>query len=243
MPKRLLLLSNSTLLGQNYLQCWKSKIDKLFKELSIKSAVFVPFAEVTISWDDYTQKVTQALSPYQIIGLHKVDCQCEAINQTNAIIVGGGNTFHLLFYLQKNNLLDLIKSKVEKGLLLYIGWSAGCNVACPDIATTNDMPIIWPLSGQALDIFWYNINPHYNNWTPSGLNAESRDDRLKERLLVNPRPIVALPEGMGILVTDHSAVLIKGVTPEQVDLKCLLWRVSDEKSVTTIELKAGQILP
>ena len=62
-----------------------------------------------------------------------------------AIVVGGGNTFHLLAKLYAAGLVELIAERVRAGVP-YIGWSAGSVIACPRSRTTNDMPIVEPPS-------------------------------------------------------------------------------------------------
>lgn len=103
----------------------------------------------------------------------------------------------------EHKLLDSIRERVlGPSKIPYIGWSAGSNVAGPDIGTTNDMPIIWPPSDCALNLVPYNLNPHYSEWTPPNHKGETRIDRLNECVLVKKRPIVAYSEGVGILVEN-----------------------------------------
>ena len=83
-----------------------------------------------------------------------------------------------------------------------MGASAGCNVACPTISTTNDMPIVEPPSLAALALINFQINTHYVENEYEGLSSytgESRKQRL-EYVNETQRSVVGLPEGTGIRV-------------------------------------------
>ena len=75
--------------------------------------------------------------------------------------------------------------------------------------TTNDMPIIIPKSFDSLNIFPYQINPHFISGKLAGHNGESREERLEEFLIANPKEtIYALPEGTALLVEGSEAEVI-----------------------------------
>ena len=61
--------------------------------------VFIPYAGVTIDWPSYTEKVQSALPEFNIVGIESFDDPKLAIEQADAVMVGGGNTFHLLHQL------------------------------------------------------------------------------------------------------------------------------------------------
>jgi len=123
-------------------------------------------------------------------------------------VVGGGNTFRLLEQLERADLLTRIRGRVREGLP-YIGWSAGANLACPTICTTNDMPIIEPRSFAALGLVPFQINPHYTNASLPNHGGETRDDRIVEFVALNPKAIVAgLREGSLLRVEGESLALL-----------------------------------
>ena len=131
-----------------------------------------------------------------------------AIKNANSIAVGGGNTFMLLYTLYKLNLIEPIKEAVANGTK-YFGWSAGANIAGKTMMTTNDMPIIMPKSFDSLNIFPYQINPHFISGKLAGHNGESREERLEEFLIANPKEtIYALPEGTALLIEGSEAQVI-----------------------------------
>jgi len=134
----------------------------------------------------------------------------EAYNfkEAQAIAVGGGNTFHLLSHIYSNALLDVISERVNEGLP-YMGWSAGSNLACPTIKTTNDMPIVQPPSFEAVGAVPFQINPHYLDAHPAGHGGETREDRIREFIEVNRDMYVAgLREGSTLRVEGNDMELL-----------------------------------
>ncbi len=191
---RLKLFSNSTMPGESYL-AWALPYLRDHLE-GIEEILFVPFAGVTIDYDTYTQNVARALPEKRVLGLHTVADKIGAVQQSSAIVVGGGNTFALLYRCQQEGLLPVIASAVRGGVP-YAGWSAGANLACPTIKTTNDMPIIATDGLEALSLVPFQINPHFTEKTIAGHGGESRIQRLREYLARNPAlPVLGLPEGM-----------------------------------------------
>ncbi len=204
----LLLLSNSTNPGQPYLDWPMDYIDRFIGNIS--EALFIPYAGVSFSYDDYEQKVQEALSMrgIKIKSIHHFDDPVEAVNQAQAIIVGGGNSFHLLDQVQRLGLVEPLQRKIKRDNIHYIGWSAGSNLACPTVKTTNDMPIIEPQSFNALNLIDFQINPHYTERTIEGHGGESRLMRLEEYSAINDIPVLCLPESCGIRIDKSGTRLL-----------------------------------
>lgn len=193
----LLLLSNSTNFGEEYLSYPKQAIKDFLGNIG-DNIIFIPYAGVTFSWDDYTQKVNDALAEIQVQvqGIHSTDNPVKSISEADAIMVGGGNSFQLLNLLYKNDLVKAIRTKISSGTP-YIGWSAGSNMACPTLKTTNDMPIVEPPSFKTLDLIPFQINPHYTEAVIPDHGGESRELRILEFIEANKEMlVVGLPEGM-----------------------------------------------
>ena len=213
---RLLLISNSTNAGEAYLEHPLDQI-KTFLGSTRVNALFVPYAGVTISFDDYTSRVSERFQEigHAITSVHEVDDPVLAVQQAEAIVVGGGNTFHLAKIMQEQGLIDAIREKVLAGTP-YIGWSAGSNMACPSIRTTNDMPIVEPVSFQALNLVPFQINPHYLDANPEGHAGETREMRIEEFLEANPGIfVVGLREGTMFLVEKELMQLL-GPRPARI---------------------------
>lgn len=182
--------------GQEFLEHAVSDI-KDFLGVEVKRVLFVPFAGVTRSYDDYAAAVSGRFEEmnYELVPVHRTADAVEAVRSAEAIAVGGGNTFHLLRELYETALVESIRERVEAGVP-YIGWSAGSNVACPTIRTTNDMPIVEPQSFVALGLVPFQINPHYTDEQLTNHAGETREQRIVEFLKANANVrVVGLREG------------------------------------------------
>lgn len=175
---RLLLLSNAKCEGMGYLEHAREHV-RDFLGGTVPRVLFVPFAAVTRSYDDFvgqTLPVFDALG-VAVEGIHRCTDPVAAVNEAPALMIGGGNTWKLLRELRSQALLPAIRARVERGMP-YIGWSAGSNVACPTIMTTNDMPICDPHGFDALGLVPFQINPHYLHGNPPGFKGETREERI-----------------------------------------------------------------
>jgi len=234
--RRALLVSNSTLHGHGYLDHCAAEI-RAFLGAAVRRVLFVPFALQDRA--AYVAKVRERLAR---IGL-EVDGLLEpgrspagadpadperaraAIAGAEAIFVGGGNTFRLLATLQNLGAIAQIRARVLSGMP-YIGSSAGSNLACPTIRTTNDMPIVEPRSFEALDLVPFQLNPHYLDPSPGSTHmGETREQRLREYLEENDRVVVGLREGAWLRAegetlalggTTGARIFRRGAPPEEV---------------------------
>jgi dipeptidase E len=214
--KRLLLLSNSTLHGEGYLDFCEAEIRDFLG--SRERILFVPFA--LHDRPAYAEKARERLGRmgYEVSSLHEAPDPQEALRGTEGIFVGGGNTFRLLDSLYDLDLVGALRRQVEAGTP-YFGASAGANVACITIKTTNDMPIVQPPSLDALGLVPFNINPHYIEPDPASTHqGESRDDRIREFHEVNDAVVVGLREG-SMLRIEGPGVVLKGRTRARIFMK------------------------
>ncbi|MBS6287318.1 MAG: dipeptidase PepE [Campylobacter concisus] len=206
--KNALLISASSYQDTGYLRHCKNWVKDFLGENGKEEILFIPYAGVRRTNDEYEQKVIDRLKNKNIKSIHHYEDKISAIKNANSIAVGGGNTFMLLYTLYKLNLIEPIKEAVANGTK-YFGWSAGANIAGKTMMTTNDMPIIMPKSFDSLNIFPYQINPHFISGKLAGHNGESREERLEEFLIANPKDtIYALPEGTALLIADNEAEVI-----------------------------------
>lgn len=206
---RLLVISTSTIHGSGYLEYIREEI---LDFLQTDELLFIPFARPSgISHDEYTQSVKDALNPFgiKVSGVHSYDDPKEAVNNAKAIFIGGGNTFLLLKTLYKLGLVEVLREVVANGTP-YMGSSAGSNMTGLTIGTTNDMPIVYPPSFDALQFLPFNINPHYLDPDPNSTHkGETRETRINEFHKFNEQTVIGLREGSWLRV-ENSTIELKG---------------------------------
>ncbi len=205
---RLLLISNSTNAGEQYLAYAMPQIGAFLK--GVKRVVFIPYAGVRFSYDAYQEKVAKRFAEAGIAvdSVHQTQDPKGMLAEAEAIVIGGGNTWRLLQQMQENDLIGVIREKVLNGTP-YVGWSAGSNVSCPTISTTNDMPVVAPRSFEALNLVPFQINPHYLDANPAGHAGETREERIIEYIELNrDRTVVGLREGTMLQVEGEQMELI-----------------------------------
>lgn len=238
MQHNLFLLSSTAVYG---MQPLAYALDAVKDFLGHERVVhFVPYA--MLDYDSYTARTQQTLAPLGITvrGVHAEANLHQAVAEATILYVGGGNTFRLLKTLQEHHLLDIVRQRVEAGELRYIGSSAGTNVACPSLRTTNDMPIVQPASFGAFDLIPFQINPHYLDADPNSTHqGETRAQRIEQFQEENDVPVLGMREGtwlrrhgpeLRLGGITHARLFIRGMEPQELapgtDLSWLL-----EKSV------------
>jgi dipeptidase E len=211
MPKsRVLLISNSRQGDKPYLAHAENSI-KAFLDKQVKEALFIPWASVVVPYAEYSRTVMTRFTQLDIgiKSIHQFPDPVEAIESSQAIVVGGGNTFKLLYELQESMVSKAIRRKVEDGTP-YIGWSAGANIAGQTIMTTNDMPVVWPKSIEALNLVPFQINPHYTDAVPPGFSGETREERIAEFTLLHQKTyVVGMREG-AVIILDKGTAKLEG---------------------------------
>lgn len=229
---RLLLFSNSTNAGEEYLGYTLPYIDS-FLPLEKRKAAFIPYAGISVGFDKYAEMVSDQLTKVgiEIISLHNSTNKKKTIEEADIIIIGGGNTFFLLKSLQEENLLGIIRTCVLEGTP-YIGWSAGSNMACPTIKTTNDMPIVEPANFYALNLISFQINPHYTDFKQEDHAGETREMRILEFLLANQDVYVTGLREHTLLQIEEGKIELKGTH------SCRIFK----KGMPPIEIQPGEDL-
>lgn len=190
----LLLLSNSSIFGRGYLGHALEAIEEFLD--GRRTVHFAPYA--LKDHDGYTQKVRDALGRFgvEVIGLHTADSATEALKGADVLFVGGGNSFRLAKALQDEGLLEPVRDQVAAGQTSYMGSSAGTNMSCPTLRTTNDMPILEPSSFASFGLIPFQINPHYLDPDPASKHmGETREERINQFLEENDVAVLGMREG------------------------------------------------
>lgn len=230
--KNIIIASTSTVHGGTYLSYLSEQLRKLFSETD--EILFIPYARPGgITHDAYTKIASEAFSKIDInvIGIHTFKDPVEALNNAKGVFVGGGNTFVLVSQLYRNEIIQPLREAIFNGTP-YVGTSAGSNICGITMATTNDMPIMYPPSFKTLGVIPFNINPHYLDPDPNSKHmGETRETRISEYHTQNNIPVIGIREGSWIRVKGDSIVL-KGNLPARV--------FEQEKKPTEIE--SGSLL-
>ena len=210
---RLLLISTSTVFGTRYLEHAYGELREVLSGVS--RVLFIPFA--LRDRDAYAAKAREAFGElgFSLDSLHQAQDPRRAVENAEAVFCGGGNTFRLLRALCELELMEPLRRRAQDGMP-YTGASAGSNLACPTIRTTNDMPIVQPPTFDALSLVPFQINPHYVDPAPGSTHmGETRETRLREYLEENETPVVGLREG-AIVRVEGDSMLLKGVAGARV---------------------------
>ena len=207
--KRLFLVSSSRIHGYGYLKHCDADLRAFFA--GVKRVHFVPWA--LLDHAGYASKVRPRFTELglELVSLHECTDPAAALRDAEALFIGGGNSFRLLTELYAHDLVGLIYQRVVDDGMRYMGSSAGSNMACPTLKTTNDMPIVEPPSFDALGLVSFQINPHYIDADTSSTHmGETREDRIREFHEMNATPVVGLREGAQLWV-EGDRVELRGV--------------------------------
>lgn len=234
--KRLLMISNSTRAGHPYLEYCIDDIGRFLD--GIRQIVFVPYAAVTFSYDEYEAKVQAKFDKFgiKVHSVHRDADPVQTVMNAEAICVGGGNTFSLVSKMHAEGLIEAIRTKINAGTP-YVGWSAGSNVCCPTLCTTNDMPIVEPSSFATFAVIPFQINPHYLDTHPEGHAGETREQRILEYIEANDgMNVVGLREGCMLTLSDGRLTL-RGERPMRLFHKgCEPRELTSDDDLTSILL-------
>jgi len=194
------LLGSGGIATEDRRETYRSLVSTHFS--GCESVLFVPYA--SDDHDGYTSRMQGFLGEGgpSLVGIHTCEDQPSAVSEADGIYVGGGNSFLLIRDLHEMGLIGPIRDRVLAGAP-YLGVSAGSNVACPTMMTTNDMPIVLPPSFESFGIVPFQINPHYHPGKVLFMDGEevashygeSRAQRIAEFHRHQDTPVLGMWEG------------------------------------------------
>jgi len=200
---RLLLISNS---GRPFLEHCREEIAAFLAP--VRSLGYITAARLEDEDGQY-QRAVDALAPVGITVEHLRlgENMPQRLGEIAAIFVGGGNTYALLSRLRAARLLPVLRRRVRAGLP-YVGTSAGINICGPNILATNDWNVVGASRFDALGLVPWTINPHYLETDPAmAATSETRDERIREYLLVNANPVIGIEENTSLRIEEGHATV------------------------------------
>lgn len=231
------LASTSTLHKQAYLAYLLDELHELY--INCDEILFIPYARPSgCSHQYYHDYALRGLKPLgkKTTSIHQFDDPIKAIEQCQAIFIGGGNTFLLVSELYRHKLFPILKNKLQQATP-YLGTSAGSNICGISMQTTNDMPIVYPPSFKTLGIVPFNINAHYiDQDTTSSHMGETRETRINEFHYFNTIPVVGLREGSYIKLKNDNAFLKGNLTAKLFRANQNAIEIDSETDINTILL-------
>jgi dipeptidase E len=198
----IILLSNTF---KNENQSLLGDIKYLLK--GINSVVYIP-SEYDRYRDGYNSYVEpffddMGLKDVHYCGLEDVEYDSDTfkkIDETPVIFLGGGNTFHFLYWLRKRGLVEKLKEISSKKII--IGVSAGALLLTPNIGLSSDNNLILPKNDtlDSIGITRFYVKPHFtDNSISTQFIKVFRYALPKEKLL----PIYGIPDDGGIIVEKN----------------------------------------
>src|SRR5262249_38679567 len=146
---------------------------------------------------------------YPLESAHAVRDPQKAIEKTDAIFIGGGQSFRVRNGLRDPGVVEPIRRQVKRGTP-HLGRRAGSKVAGTTIKTTKDMPIVQPQSFNSLDLVPFQISPHYQDPDPTSTHmGETQEERILQFFEENATPVVGIREGAWLRI-ENGTVTLKG---------------------------------
>jgi dipeptidase E len=123
------------------------------------------------------------------------------LQQTDALLVGGGDCQYLCYWMQRSGLTTLLPELLKK--MVYVGLSAG-SMIMSSYGTTYGNHTLPAETDKSLNLFNFAIHPHLDHeWFPS--NSLANIEKLAATLKV---PSYAIDDQTAIKVTDDAIEVI-----------------------------------
>jgi len=192
-------------------------VDLLGKPVAEASAVFVPTAIYGIPGggdivrrvirgslgDPFCELGWKSLALLELTALPSIkkELWVPMLQETDALLVGGGDCQYLCYWMQQSGLTDLLPSLLRK--IVYVGLSAG-SMVMTRFGTTYNNHTLPAESNKSLGLVDFALHPHLDHeWFPK--NSLANIEKLAETL---PMPSYAIDDQTAIKVTDGSVEVI-----------------------------------
>ncbi|NII29785.1 type 1 glutamine amidotransferase-like domain-containing protein [Pseudoflavitalea sp. X16] len=192
-------------------------VDLLGKPIAEASALFVPTAIYAIPGgadiarrmirgsigDPFCEMGWKSLGVLELTALPSIkqELWVPMLQETDALLVGGGDCQYLTYWMQQSGLADLLPSLLHK--TVYVGLSAG-SMVMTRFGTTYGSHTLPTESDKSLGLLDFAIHPHLDHeWFP-------------KNSLTNLEKLAATIPVPSYLIDDHTAIKVTDGTVEVV---------------------------
>lgn len=192
-------------------------VELLGKPVAEASALFVPTAIYAIQGGaGISQKVTcgslgdpfcqlgwKSLGILELTALPSIkqELWVPMLQETDALLVGGGDCQYLCYWMQQSGLADLLPSLLNK--IVYVGLSAG-SMIMTRFGTTYGNHTLPAETDKSLSLVDFAIHPHLDHeWFPK--NSLANIEKLAATI---PMPSYAIDDQTAIKITDSTVEVI-----------------------------------
>ncbi len=158
---------------------------------------------------DYQNLIKQGYGCIDIVDISSLpaDIWHPRLEEANILIFGGGNNYHLMYWLRKSGLDKLLPELVQTRV--YVGISAGSMVLSKRLLLTADKPVIHENKTGKLDdsgLGWvdFYIRPHFNSPYFPQYSVEYLTNAAK----TIDAPIYVIDDQTAVLVADGKEEII-----------------------------------
>jgi dipeptidase E len=192
-------------------------VELLGKPIAEASALFIPTAIYAIAngaeisrkvicgslGDPFCELGWKSLGVLELTALPSIkqELWLPILQETDALLVGGGDCQYLCYWMQQSGLADLLPSLLHK--TVYVGLSAG-SMIMTRFGTTYGNHMLPAESDKSLGLVDFALHPHLDHeWFPD--NSLANLEKLAAKL---PVPSYAIDDQTAIKVTDGTVEVI-----------------------------------
>ncbi len=210
MKKGKLLLTSGGITNESI---QKALVDLLGKPLRESSALFVPTAiyafphSANWAWDWIKRLGELEWKEFGVLELTALsslprEFWLPQLEETDALIMGGGNEFYLSYWMEISGLFDVLPHLMEQGQV-YVGVSAGTMVVTPDEGMPSSAG-----STKTLPLVDFVVRPHFM----SDYFPQTTPENLEKWAAKVAFPLYALDDESAVKVVDGQVEVVSNGT-------------------------------